>query len=114
MDRAYFRRLSQNQALSAKFHSRMGPGLPGGGTKLKLGRGFGLQAEVFFLHGGLETTATPGRLKFPAEWSNAKLVAELTPREKPVRNCFSSKRHQVVKGARVAGRFTTATPRRFH
>ena len=35
MDRAYFRRLSQNQALSAKFHSRMGPGLPGGGTKLK-------------------------------------------------------------------------------
>ena len=46
----------------------MGPGLPGGGTDLRLGRGFGLQAEVFFrrsvgsTHGGLETAATPVRL----------------------------------------------------
>ena len=44
----------------------MGPVLPGGATKLKLGCGFGLQAEVFFfravgsIHGGLETETTTG------------------------------------------------------
>ena len=49
--------------------------VPGGGTDLKLARGFGLQAEVFFsravgsTHGGLETAATPDRLKFPPDRS---------------------------------------------
>ena len=37
----------------------MGPGLPGGGTDLRLGRGFGLQAEVFFRR---SVGSTPVRL----------------------------------------------------
>ena len=56
----------------------MGPGLPGGATDLKLERGFGLQAEVFFRrafglsYGGLEATPTASVLPLlPANFKGA-------------------------------------------